>query len=79
MQWKVVSERSLYRDQWVDVRCADIELPNGSHLDHRLIHTHASAGVVVVNDAGRVLLLWRHRFITDTWGWEIPAGWADPG
>ena len=26
-----------------------------------------------------VLLLWRHRFITDTWGWEIPAGRIEPG
>jgi 8-oxo-dGTP pyrophosphatase MutT (NUDIX family) len=25
------------------------------------------------------LLLWRHRFITDTWGWEIPAGHIDAG
>lgn len=25
------------------------------------------------------LLLWRHRFITDTWGWEVPAGRIDPG
>jgi 8-oxo-dGTP pyrophosphatase MutT (NUDIX family) len=33
-----------------------------------------------VHDARRgVLLLWRHRFITDTWGWEIPAGRIDPG
>jgi 8-oxo-dGTP pyrophosphatase MutT (NUDIX family) len=38
-----------------------------------------SVAVVVRDDANRVLLLWRHRFITDTWGWEIPAGWADPG
>ena len=74
MQWKVNSERSLYRDQWVDVRCADVELPDGRHLDHRLIRTSASAGAVVVNDSGRVLLLWRHRFITNTWGYEIPIG-----
>lgn len=26
-----------------------------------------------------VLLLWRHRFITGTWGWEIPIGRAEPG
>ncbi|WP_448629692.1 NUDIX hydrolase [Cellulomonas soli] len=26
-----------------------------------------------------LLLMWRHRFITDTWGWEIPAGRIDPG
>jgi len=24
-------------------------------------------------------LLWRHRFITDTWGWEIPAGKVEIG
>jgi 8-oxo-dGTP pyrophosphatase MutT (NUDIX family) len=33
-----------------------------------------------VHDPDRgVLLLWRHRFITDTWGWEIPAGRVDDG
>jgi len=79
MQWKVNSERSLYRDHWVDVRSADIELPNGRHLDRRLIHTFASAGAVVVNEGGRVLLLWRHRFITDTWGYEIPLGRINAG
>lgn len=27
---------------------------------------------MVIEDQRRVLLLWRHRFITDTWAWEIP-------
>lgn len=31
------------------------------------------AGVVVFQ-GGRVLLLWRHHLVTDTWGWEIPLG-----
>jgi 8-oxo-dGTP pyrophosphatase MutT (NUDIX family) len=79
VQWKVNSERSLYRDQWVDVRSADVELPDGRHVDHRLIHTFTSAGAVVVNGGGRVLLLWRHRFITNSWGYEIPMGRIRPG
>jgi 8-oxo-dGTP pyrophosphatase MutT (NUDIX family) len=79
VQWKVNSERSLYRDQWVDVRSADVELPDGRHVDHRLIHTFTSAGAVVVNGGGRVLLLWRHRFITNTWGYEIPISRIHPG
>ncbi|MCU1592772.1 MAG: hydrolase, partial [Frankiales bacterium] len=34
----------------------------------------------VVHDPARgVLLLWRHRFITRTWGWEIPAGKVEEG
>jgi 8-oxo-dGTP pyrophosphatase MutT (NUDIX family) len=40
----------------------------------------AQASGVVVEDPDRgVLLLWRHRFATDTWGWEVPAGRIDPG
>lgn len=73
MRWKVHGERDIYRDQWVHVASADVELPDGRHLDHRLVRTGAGAGAVVL-DEGRVLLLWRHRFITDTWSWEIPLG-----
>jgi 8-oxo-dGTP pyrophosphatase MutT (NUDIX family) len=78
MRWKVNSKRTLYRDQWVHLSTADVELPDGRHLDHRLIETGPGAGAVVVKD-DKVLLLWRHRFITDTWGWEIPIGGIEPG
>jgi 8-oxo-dGTP pyrophosphatase MutT (NUDIX family) len=74
VQWKVVSEQPLYNDEWLDIRVADIELPDGRHLAHRLIRTLAGAGAVVVNSDRCVLLIWRHRFITATWGWEIPIG-----
>jgi 8-oxo-dGTP pyrophosphatase MutT (NUDIX family) len=79
MQWKVISERELYTDQWLDLRAADVELPDGRHLDHRFIRMAASAGVVLVDAQQRALLIWRHRFITGRWGWEIPMGMIDPG
>ncbi len=79
MQWRVNEERSLYKDQSIEVRSADLVLPDGRHVDHRLIPVDPSAGAVVVNDSGRVLLLWRHRFVTDTWGYEIPLGRIEPG
>lgn len=78
MRWTVHGEKPLYTDEWLDIRLADVELPGGRHLAHRLIRTPPSAGCVVVRD-GRVLLLWRHRFITGSWGWEIPGGKIDPG
>jgi 8-oxo-dGTP pyrophosphatase MutT (NUDIX family) len=74
MRWTVHGERDLYRDRWVRVATADVELPDGRHLDHRVVRTAApGAGAVVVRDR-RVLLMWRHRFITDTYAWEIPHG-----
>jgi 8-oxo-dGTP pyrophosphatase MutT (NUDIX family) len=78
MRWTVHGERPLYQDEWLDIRLADVELPDGRHLEHRLIRTLPGAGCVTIQD-GQVLLLWRHRFITDTWGWEIPFGKIDPG
>jgi 8-oxo-dGTP pyrophosphatase MutT (NUDIX family) len=79
MEWRVVSERPLYNDKWLDIRIADIELPDGRHLDHRSIRTPPGAGVVVIDGDRRVLLIWRHRYITGTWGWEIPIGKVEEG
>jgi 8-oxo-dGTP pyrophosphatase MutT (NUDIX family) len=79
VRWKVVSDRQLYRDEWLDIRMADVELPGGRHLAHRWIRTPPGAGVAATDDAGQVLLLWRHRFITDTWAWEIPIGKIEDG
>lgn len=79
MHWKVISERALNTDQWLDLRTADVELPDGRHLDHRFIRMAPSAGAVLVDDQQRALLIWRHRFITRRWGWEIPMGMIDDG
>jgi 8-oxo-dGTP pyrophosphatase MutT (NUDIX family) len=79
MEWRVVSERPLYTDDWVNIRIADVELPDGTHLEHRLIRTRPGAGTAAIDHRQRVLLLWRHRFITNTWGWEIPIGRIEAG
>lgn len=78
MRWTVHSEKPLYADEWLDIRVADVELPGGKHLEHRLIRTPPGAGCVVVR-GGSALLLWRHRFITGSEGWEIPIGKIEPG
>jgi 8-oxo-dGTP pyrophosphatase MutT (NUDIX family) len=80
MRWTVHGERSLYDSEWVRLVLADIEVPGQGRFDHHLVRVpHEAAGVVVHDVQQGVLLLWRHRFITDTWGWEIPAGRIDPG
>lgn len=73
MRWIVGRKHTLYQDQWVHVQTADVEVPGGRRLDHRLVGSADGAYAVVVDD-NRVLLLWRHRFIADAWGWEVPGG-----
>ena len=35
--------------------------------------------VVILDDRDQVLMLWRHRFVPDRWGWELPGGLVDEG
>ncbi|MGW5877506.1 NUDIX hydrolase [Nocardiopsis terrae] len=79
MRWTVHSETSLYADRWLDIRVADVEISGGRRLEHRLIRSAPGAGAVVVNRHDEVLLEWRHRFITDTWAYEIPMGAVEEG
>jgi 8-oxo-dGDP phosphatase len=80
MQWTVHGERSIYDSDWMSMTLVDVELPSGPRFEHHVVRMPAHAAGVVVRDPDRgVLLLWRHRFITDSWGWEIPAGRVDAG
>jgi 8-oxo-dGTP pyrophosphatase MutT (NUDIX family) len=81
LRWIEHSERSLYESPWMSLRLVDIEIPGHDRFEHHVVRFPYEAAGTVVHDPGRgaVLLLWRHRFTTDAWGWEIPAGNLDPG
>jgi len=70
----------VYGSDWVDVWLEDVEVPTVGRIEHHVLTMpRASLTSVVSDEQDRLLLIWRHRFITNTWGWEVPAGWADPG
>lgn len=80
MQWQVHGERSLYESDWVSLRLVDVEPPGVERFEHHVVRLPNQASGTIVHDPDRgVLLLWRHRFVTDSWGWELPAGVFDPG
>jgi 8-oxo-dGTP pyrophosphatase MutT (NUDIX family) len=79
MKWANLGEHTVYENQWLRVNLADVELPDGRHLDHYLIRQRPVALATAVNESNEALLLWRHRFITDTWGWELAAGVVEDG
>jgi 8-oxo-dGTP pyrophosphatase MutT (NUDIX family) len=76
-RWTTHGTRRVYTSPWLNVDLDDVEVPGGQRFEHHVVRfPRSSVGVVVVED-DKVLLLWRHRFATDMWGWEIPAGWSD--
>jgi 8-oxo-dGTP pyrophosphatase MutT (NUDIX family) len=74
MRWTVHGERTLYDSDWLRLALVDVELPSGERYEHHVVRIPQPAAATVVRRRGEILLLWRHRFITDSWGWEVPAG-----
>ena len=80
MRWRVHGERPIYESEWLRLVLTDVEIPGGERFEHHVVRVpNQAAGTVVRDEQRGVLLLWRHRFITDTWGYEIPAGRIEPG
>jgi 8-oxo-dGTP pyrophosphatase MutT (NUDIX family) len=78
-RWKTFGERVIYDNPWVWLGQVDVELPDGERFWHHVVRLHRAAMMVLVDGQDRVLLLWRHRFVQDRWGWELPGGLIDEG
>jgi 8-oxo-dGTP pyrophosphatase MutT (NUDIX family) len=76
--WLNLGEKPLIETPWFQLKQADVELPGGRQVDHYLLRVPPLVLTAVLDDQDRVLLLWRHRFIPDTWAFELPAGIAGP-
>jgi 8-oxo-dGTP pyrophosphatase MutT (NUDIX family) len=79
MRWTTHSERTIESNRWFRRNVADVELPDGGRIDHYLLRQRPVALTAVLDDREHVLMLWRHRFIPDTWGWELPSGVVEEG
>lgn len=80
MQWTVHGRRAIYHSRWISLDLVDVEQPDGQRYEQHVVRmARPVAGAAVLDDSGRVLLIWRHRHITGSWGWEIPTGRVDEG
>jgi 8-oxo-dGTP pyrophosphatase MutT (NUDIX family) len=79
LRTKVFGERAVYDNSWVRVTLVDIQTPDGERFEHHVVRLKTVAVAAVLDDQDRVLMLWRYRFATDEWGWELPGGIADAG
>ncbi|MFF4650896.1 NUDIX hydrolase [Streptomyces sp. NPDC001380] len=74
MRWKIHGERPVYENPWVNLWLVDIEQPDGRRWEYHVVKLRHLAVAAVVNDHKQVLMMWRHRFVTDSWAWELPMG-----
>jgi 8-oxo-dGTP pyrophosphatase MutT (NUDIX family) len=77
-EWTIHEERIVDDSRRAVLSIADVELPDGVRFEQYVLRVPAAAIVAVVDDAERVLMMHRHRFIIDQWVWELPGGYLDP-
>src|ERR1044072_6311293 len=77
--WTVFGERLIYDNQWVKLGLVDVEAPNGERWEYHVVHLARIAVGLIVDKSDRVLMLWRYRFPTDQWGYELLGGWGEGG
>jgi len=80
MRWDVLDRRTVYSSWFVELHVDRVHVPGGRVFDHEVVSVPCDgAAAVVTHPDNGVLMIYRHRFITDRWGWEIPGGMVDPG
>ncbi|MGW6477147.1 NUDIX domain-containing protein [Streptomyces sp. NPDC055059] len=77
--WQIHGERIVYDNRWVKLSLADVEPPGMERFEHHVVRLHHVAITAVLDDQDRVLMLWRYRFVPDSFGWELPGGIVDDG
>jgi len=77
--WQTFGERLVYDNRWVRLGLVDVEAPNGRRWEYHVVHLGRIAVALIVNDVDEVLMLWRYRFATKQWGYELLGGLVDDG
>lgn len=79
-RWVVHGEQAIYSSPWVSLSLVDVELPGGERFEHHVVTMRPAAMTALLDDTGeQVLLMWRHRFTSDVWNWEMPGGLLEEG
>ena len=79
MEWTVHGQREVYQSPWITLSLVDVETPGGRRYEHHAISSLDAAGVIVSDPDRGVMLMWRHRFLSNQWGFEVPGGMIEEG
>ncbi|MBA0125549.1 NUDIX domain-containing protein [Haloechinothrix sp. YIM 98757] len=77
--WQTFGERSIYDSRWVRLGLTDVQAPNGQRWEYHVVHLHRIAIALIVDERDRALMLWRYRFVTGQWGYELLGGLVEDG
>lgn len=76
---KIVENHLRWRGKIFEARTLNVQLPDGSSDCREVVRHHGGAGVVALDDDGRICLVRQYRVALGRMTLEIPAGKLEPG
>jgi 8-oxo-dGTP pyrophosphatase MutT (NUDIX family) len=77
--WRRTASRLVYQNPWFQVREDQVVRPDGTPGIYGVVELPEYAGVVAVDERGRVALVRQWRYLSGRDSLEVPAGNAAPG
>jgi ADP-ribose pyrophosphatase len=78
--WIRRSRRVAYENAWITIWHDEVTRPDGQPGIYGVVHfANLAAGVLVLDEDDRVLLVGQHRYPLDDYSWEIPEGGVPAG
>jgi len=73
--WKIIAEKNVYDNAWINVTEFDVLNPNGGKGIYGKIHFKKIAvGALPLDDDFNTYLVGQYRFPLNQYSWEIPEG-----
>jgi 8-oxo-dGTP pyrophosphatase MutT (NUDIX family) len=78
--WRRRARRVAYENPWITVWHDEVLRPDGSPGIYGVVHfRNLAAGIAVLDERDRILLVGQHRYTLDGYSWEIPEGGVAAG
>lgn len=73
--WKILSEKEIYDNRWINVTQYDVINPAGGQGIYGKVHfKNIAIGIVAIDDEDNVYLVGQYRFAIDQYSIELPEG-----
>lgn len=76
-QWRTLSSRLVYENQWIKLREDQVIAPSGTHGIYGYVESRLAVGIVALTESDEIYLVGQHRYPTKCYSWEIPEGGAE--
>lgn len=77
MSWKKLGSRTVFENDWMQVREDHVINPGGGENQYGYVHfKNRAVAIIPLGEDGSVWLVGQQRYTLGLWSWELPMGGA---